>query len=225
MTQANIQLLGKPPLPKGYSTSHVLTYRKCKYKFLLAYIYKVKVETKFKPLILGSNIHEDISRGIFISEEPGKQALLNVAHGFLNEMPANPVFETSISDTENPGTFKGSILEVPFLGVFDVHWPEERIGVDWKTGKFNEEYKNDYEIQAYVLNELFRQKYKRNLRRFVFVFLKDGFRYEAGCITDDRVRLRKEKMVRTALQEIKTLKFEKRISRACEWCDYRGICI
>jgi hypothetical protein len=225
MKQASIQTFGKPPLPKGYSTSHILTYRKCEYKFLLAYIYKVKVETKFKPLLLGSDVHSDISKGQFISEDPDKQKMLDVARQFLSVMPSNPVFETEISDKDNPGTFKGYIFDVPFMGIFDVHWPDDRIGADWKTGKFHEEYKNDYEIQAYVLNELFKQKYKRSLRKFVFVFLKDGVRYETECIANEKARLRKEKMIKGALASIRSLKFEKKVSFACQWCDYQGMCI
>lgn len=225
MTQTNIQTFVKPPLPKGYSTSHILTYRKCQYKFLLAYIYKVRVETKFQPLILGSDVHDDISKGIFNSEDLNKQKMLNVASQFLAEMPENPIFETDIDDYNNPGTFRGTCFNLPFLGVFDVHWINERIGVDWKTGIYHEEYKGDYEIQAYILNELFMQKYKTNLKRFVFVFLKDGFRYEAQSIYDGAVRRRTETKIKNALDSIKRLDFKKRVSFSCQWCDFQGMCI
>lgn len=103
------------PLPKGYSPSHILTYRKCEYKFLLIFIYKAKVETKYKPLLDGSNIHEDISKRIFESEDSNKQNMLNVAKNFLVTMPENPVFETSFEDRNNPGTFKGKLFDLPFF--------------------------------------------------------------------------------------------------------------
>ena len=60
----------KSPLPKGYSPSHILTYRKCEYKFLLAYIFKAPVKTTYHPLLTGSDIHKDISKGIFVLKTP-----------------------------------------------------------------------------------------------------------------------------------------------------------
>ena len=224
MKQTNLQTFGKPPLPKGYSPSHILMYRRCEYKFLLAFIYKVKVEAKFQPLLTGSSVHEDISKGIFTSEDPERQKMLTFAQNFLNNIPSNPVFETDINDRNNPGTFRGSVFEVPFLAVFDVHCPEDRIGIDWKTGKQKED-KSEYEIQAYILNELFRQKYKHNLRKFYFVFLKDGTTYEAQSMFNGTVRNRTETKIKNALEGVKKLEFKKSTSWACEWCDYRGFCI
>jgi len=227
MKQTQIQTFSsfqKPPLPKGYSTSHILTKRKCGYKFLLAYIYKAKGQ-RMEHLQYGSDVHEDISKGNFESDNPETQKLLDVARTFLEGMPANPIFETSIKDKNNPGTYKGRIFDQPFLGVFDVHWVEERIGVDWKSGSFHEDRKNDYEIQAYVLNELFMQRHGHYLRKFVFVFLKDGYQYEAECITDARAWKRKGNMIQNALDSIKKLEFEKRVSFSCQWCEYQGMCI
>jgi len=223
MKQATLQAFGKPPLPRGYSTSHILTKRKCGYKFLLAYIYKAKGK-KTESLTKGSDVHEDISKGIFVSEDPEKQKLLTVAQEFLSEMPDNPIFETDFSDKNNPGTYKGYIMDKPFLGTFDVHWLEG-IGVDWKSGAYHKEYKNDYEIQAYILNELFKQKHGYPLKQFVFVFLKDGFRYEAECITNEKAKTRKETMVRNALDSINRLEFEKRVSYSCDWCEFQGMCM
>ena len=160
----------KAPLPKGYSPSHILTYRKCEYKFLLAYIFKAPVKTTYQPLLTGSDIHKDISKGIFVSEDPNIQRILTVAHNFLSNMPENPIFETNFEDNENPGTFKGTIFELPFLATFDVHWVEEGIGVDWKVSEQKEQYYEGYEIQAYILNELFKQRHKKNLKKFYFVF-------------------------------------------------------
>jgi len=224
MKQAQIQTFGNPPLPRGYSTSHILTKRKCGYKFLLAYIYKAKGK-KTEPLLKGSDVHEDISKGIFVSDDPEKQQKLTIALNFLQEMPEDPIFETDSKDKNNPGTYKGTVFEKPFMGTFDVHWISERIGVDWKSGSFHEDYKNDYEIQAYILNELFMQKHGHYLRKFVFVFLKDGYQYEAECITNPRAWKRKGNMIQNALDSIKRLEFNKKVSWACEWCEYQGMCI
>jgi hypothetical protein len=67
MKQSTIQTFQtfvKPPLPKGYSPSHILTYRKCEYKFLLAFVYKAKVETKYKPLLCFFKRWIDISSAV-----------------------------------------------------------------------------------------------------------------------------------------------------------------
>ena len=151
--------------------------------------------------------------------------MLTVAHNFLSNIPENPIFETNFEDVNNPGTFKGIIFELPFLATFDVHWVDERIGVDWKVSEQKEKYYENYEIQAYILNELFKQKYKNNLRKFYFVFLKDGSRYEAQSIFDGTVRNRIENKILYAIEGVNKLEFKKKMSWACEWCEYRGICI
>lgn len=225
MKQATLQTFGKPPLPRGYSPSHVLTYRKCEYLFLLIYIYKVFVESKFKPKVEGSSIHKDISEGKFTSDDPIKQNMLNIALEFLTEMPANPTFETSIEDKNNPGVYKGTVCNAPFLAVFDVHWVYDRVGADWKRSEHKEKYDGEYEIQAYILNELFKQKYGQPLKKFYFVFLKDGFRYEAQSIYDGAVRKRTEKKIYNMLDGVKKLQFKKKQSWACEWCECQGMCI
>lgn len=224
VSQSRIQTFGKPPIPKGYSPSHILTYRKCEYKFLLAYIYKVQVKTKYKPMLEGSSIHELISKGIFVSDDPVTQNLLATAKDFLIDMPDNPIFETSFEDKNNPGTFRGTVFNTPFLATFDVHW-SEGIGADWKSGEYHEKYKGEYEIQAYILNELFKQRYGYQLKKFLFVFLKDGYTYHAQSIYKNAVRTRTETKIKNALESIRKLEFKKKTSFSCEWCDYRGFCI
>jgi len=227
MKQSTIQTFQtfvKPPLPKGYSPSHILTYRKCEYKFLLAFVYKAKVETKYKPLLDGSAVHELISNGIFISDDPIVHDYLSVAKDFLTEMPENPIFETTFADKNNPGTLKGSIFETPFMATFDVHWIEG-IGIDWKMSEQKEKYHGEYEIQAYILNELFKQKYGYQLKKFYFVFLKDGSTYQAQSIYKNAVRTRTETKIKNVLNGVKQLEFKKKVSFACEWCDYKGLCI
>ncbi len=223
MKQASLQTFGKPPLPKGYSTSHILTKRMCGHKFLLAYVFKAKGKPSDSAKF-GSDVHSEIAQGIFKSYDPDKQKMLDIALGYLHKMPENPVFETTYEDKNNPGKFYGKIFDQPFMGMFDVHWVEERIGVDWKTGSQKED-KGDYEIQAYILNELFNQKYKHNLRKFEFVFVKNGEIYEAKSIQNGAVRIRTEKKIKNALESIQRYEFEKKVSWACEWCDYKGLCL
>lgn len=213
-----------PPLPRVYSTSHILTYRNCPHKFLLNYIFKLKVETKFEPTLTGRNIHADISEGIFTSPDIIRQTMLTTAWDYLDQMPQHPVFETDFKDPNNPGVFKGRVFDLPFLGIFDVHWPEARQAADWKSGKLHKD-KAPYEIQAYILNELFRQQYKHNLRKFEFVFLKSGEIYEAQSIQNGPVRKRTETKIKTALDNIKRLEFPKKVSWACDWCDFKNYCI
>lgn len=221
--QAKIQTSGKPPLPKGYSPSHILTKRKCGYKFLLAYIFKAKGK-QMAQLTAGSNTHSDISKGIFESDDPQKQQRLTVAKKFLDKMPINPIFETDFSDKNNPGTYKGTVFDLPFMATFDVHWIYERLAADWKYGTLKED-KSDYEIQAYILNELFRHTHKHNLRHMFFVSLETGEIYEAESIQNGAVRTRTERKIKTALDSIKRLEFEKKVSWACRWCEYQGICV
>lgn len=224
MKQTSLQTFGKPPLPRGYTPTHVITKRKCGNKFLLAYVFKATGK-KTQYLISGQDVHKDISIGNFISEDPEKQKSLDVARNFLLKMPANPIFETDYKDKNNPGTYKGKIFNEPFLAIFDTHWVIERIGVDWKNGVFHEDHKNDYEIQAYILNELFRQTHGVPLKDFIFVFLKDGYEYHAECITDEKAWKRKGTMIKNALDSIKRFEFKKNVSWSCQWCEFQEMCI
>lgn len=221
--QAKLQAFGKPPLPKGYSPSHILTKRKCGHKFLLAYIFKATGK-QMAQLVAGSDVHSDISHGIFESDDPKKQKLLNIAYEFLLKMPPEPIFETDFHDKNNPGTYKGTMFDLPFMATFDVHCIDARIGIDWKSGTLKED-KSDYEIQAYILNELFRQTHKNNLRKLLFVSLKTGEIYEAQSIYNGSVRTHTEKKIITALESIKRLEFEKKVSWSCQWCEYQGMCV
>lgn len=226
MKQTQIQTFSssvKPPLPRGYSPSHITTYRKCEYKFLLAFIFKAKGQ-KTEQLTKGSDVHSDISLGVFKSDDLDKQKLLNVAFNFLQKLPENPIFETTFEDKNNPGTFKGTVFNYPFLATFDCFWTEG-IGIDWKSGEYHEKYKGDYEIQAYILNELFKQKYGYQLKKMYFVFLKDGYEYQAQSIYKNAIRTRTESKIKNALEDIKRCKFEKKVSWSCQWCEYRGMCI
>ncbi|MDD3077327.1 MAG: hypothetical protein PHE44_12375 [Proteiniphilum sp.] len=88
-----------------------------------------------------------------------------------------------------------------------------------------EKYHGEYEIQAYILNELFKQKYGYQLKKFYFVFLKDGSTYQAQSIYKNAVRTRTETKIKNVLRGVKQLEFKKKVSFACEWCDYKGLCI
>jgi hypothetical protein len=222
--QATLQTSGKPPLPKGYSPSHILTKRKCGYKFLLAYIFKATGK-KTHPLIYGSDIHSDIAHGIFKSEDQTTQKMLMVAQNFLSKMPGNPIFETTFEDKNNPGKFYGTIFNQHFMCIFDVHWIKALQGVDWKASEHKETYEGDWEIQAYISNELFKQNYDHGLEKFTFVCLKDGYEYEAKSIYPGPVRTRTEKKIKNALDSIQRYEFEKKVSWACQWCEYQGMCI
>lgn len=221
--QVNIQTFGKPPLPKGYSTSHILTKRKCGYKFLLQFIYKAKGK-QMPHLIDGSNNHSLISQGIFESDDPETQGKLSIAKQFLDIMPTDPTFETEYGDKNNPGKYTGQIFNLPFVTYFDVHWVYERQAADWKSGTLKKD-KADYEIQAYISNELFKQTHKHNLRSMYFVSLKTGEIYEAQSIQNGAVRTRTETKIKNTLESIRQLKFEKKLSWACQWCEYQGMCI
>ncbi len=39
------------------------------------------------------------------------------------------------------------------------------------------------------------------------------------------VRTRTETKIKNVLNGVKQLEFKKKVSFACEWCDYKGLCI
>lgn len=119
---------------------------------------------------------------------------------------------------------KGNYSISLFLATFDVHWTEG-FGADWKMSEFNEKYTGEYEIQAYILNELFKQKYGYQLKKMYIVFLKDGHIYEAQSIYKNAIRTRTEIKIKNALEGVRKLEFKKKVSWACEWCDCKGLCL
>lgn len=211
-------------LPKVISTSQINTYRHCPKKYFFQYIMKIPVETKSPWLELGSKVHERIAKRDFVSSDLMIRIMLRNAQKFLNNMPPNPIMETTYEDKNNPGRFFGDILGRRAIGIFDYHWIDYPMAGDWKTGKFDQRFTDSLEIQSYILSELYRQKYDFPLKRFYFNFIKFGITYKAICITDEDVRSKIESNIRDALIFIEEGHFPRKRGILCNYCDYAKDC-
>jgi len=222
--QTQLQLEDKYPLPRGFSPSHIIGYIACPRSFFIRYVLKVKPDFISPVLELGSRVHEKLSNLIFESDNPEEQRYLSVAYDAFQRLPANPILETTYQDKTNPGRYTGQCLHYPFAATFDIHWLQPALGVDWKTGKYNERKNWQYEIQAYILNELYRQKNGYGINDFRFIFLDNGYVYHAQSLFLGELRTGIEEQIRSALDAIHARRFDKKVSYACSWCDVREYC-
>lgn len=211
------------PLPKVFSTSQIGTYATCPRQY--AYRYVLKIPTLVTPpaLVTGSRIHAAIATGDSL-DDTVEQTMVNRARQVLAELPPNPVIETTYEDRNNPGRFFGDVCGERFIGIFDAHWPADRIAVDWKTGKYHPRYTASQDLQAYVLGELFTQAYSEPLAEFRFEFLKDAATYRAKSLVPGRSRTKAQETILTAVSGIRARSFEPCTGKLCAYCEHAGVC-
>jgi hypothetical protein len=151
--------------------------------------------------------------------------MLTVAQEILQNMPGNPIFETSYESRNNPGKLYGEVLGRKAVAILDVHWPDIAVARDWKTGKFHgEKYTEQYEIQSYFCGTLFEQKYDKPLEAMHFDFLLPNKTYTAKVIKDSRERSKVEYRINQVLKGIEKESFQKKKSKLCDYCQYNFCC-
>jgi hypothetical protein len=211
-------------LPKVVSTSQINTYRHCPRQYFLRYVMKIETDIKSPALELGSKIHSCISNQCFESDIPIEKLMLTRAKAILDMYPPNPILETTHEDPHNPGRFFGDVLGKRAIGVFDFHWADLPFAGDWKTGNFYSQYTESFEVQAYILNQLYKQKYGNPLSGFSFEFLKVGNLYDAKCIKESEARTTIENAIQETFENIEWCKFDRHKGPLCKWCDLAEHC-
>lgn len=209
---------------RNISASSINTYHSCPRKFYLQYVLRLKSPVESPWMEFGSRVHSKLAQGIFESEDPIERDMLQRGKEFLSNMPPNPIKETSYSDPNNPGRIYGEIFGRDAVGIFDLHWPEVFCGADYKTGSFYKSYTSHFDTQAWILNELFKQKYGNSLKKFYFPFLKGDVVYEPKCITDEKENKKVEKSIKKILLGIEEENYTKKCSKLCESCDLGCFC-
>jgi hypothetical protein len=175
-------------------------------------------------MLLGSKVHEKIAKFDFEAENAIERHMLNHAKKFLESLPSDPIMETTYEDKNNPGRFFGEVFGQKTIGIFDFHWPDHVIAGDWKTGKLDLRYTQSYDVQAYILAELFKQKYGKSLDKFYFKFLRDGGLYPARSITESELRDQTTDLILDALIGIDANEYLKCKGPLCNWCDAKKLC-
>lgn len=205
------------------SASKINTYIHCPKKYFFQYVMKMPFVPS-EAMKLGSRVHGKIAKLDFSSDNLTERHMLRNAKWFLETMPDNPVMETTYEDKNNPGRLFGDIFGQRAIGIFDFHWPDHALAGDWKTGKLDMRYTQSYDVQAYILAELFRQKYGRPLKAFHFKFLRDGGHYVPGCLAPSEKRDATTDLILDALVGITSEEYRKCKGPLCNWCDAKKLC-
>jgi len=123
------------------STSQILEFLKCPLSFKVKYVLKAPSPEPPSPALeKGSRVHGAIADGTTL-EDAEEQAMVERARAWLATAPPDPIHETTYEDRNNPGRFFGDLLGTTrAIGIFDVHWNEPAMAVDWKTGGFKPKY-------------------------------------------------------------------------------------
>ena len=206
------------------STSQILDYRNCPLAYKVRYVLEAEPPSPLSEAMeRGSRVHAAIADGCDLAD-PGEMAMVERARAFLITAPPYGVFETNYQDTSNLGRLVGSLHGTPAVGIFDVHWIDPPLGVDWKTGKFKPRYTEQYEIQAYIMNEVYRQTYGYPLESMRFVFLQDGAIFKARCLSEHKSREIVAGKIDAAIAGITAEAFERKIGPLCPYCDWWIYC-
>lgn len=205
------------------SASKINTYLHCPKQYFFRYVQGMPFVPN-EAMIRGSRVHGKISTFDFESNDSLDRHMLRNAKKFLDSMPESPIMETTYEDKKNPGRFFGDVFGQKTVGIFDFHWPDHSMAGDWKTGKLDSRYTQSYDVQAYILAELFKQKYNRDLKTFYFKFLRDGGLYQAKSITESEIRDQTTDLILDALVGIDSGDYKKCRGPLCNWCDAKNIC-
>lgn len=205
------------------SASKINTYLHCPKKYFYQYVQGLPF-VPFEAMIRGSRVHSKIAVFDFKSNDVLELHMLRNAKWFLETLPSDPVMETTYEDKHNPGRFFGNVFGQWTVGIFDFHWPDHGIAGDWKTGKLDLRYTQSYDVQAYILAELFKQKYNRDLAEFHFKFLRDGGHYVPDCLTPSEKRDATTDLILDALVGITSEDYPRCKGPLCNWCDARKLC-
>jgi len=175
-------------------------------------------------MLLGSRVHAKIAKFDFSSDVLLERHMLANAKKFLDAQPQNPIMETTYEDKKNPGRFFGEVFGQKTVGIFDFHWIDPAMAGDWKTGKLDIRYTQSYDVQAYILAELYKQTYNTSLHKFYFKFLRDGGLYQARSIAESSLRDQTTDLILDALIGIDSEDYRKCKGPLCNWCDARKLC-
>lgn len=211
------------PLPKTFSTSQVTTYLTCPRQYAYKYVLRIPTLVTPEAMEKGSRIHAAIADGTDLPN-PDEQQMVDKARRYLQEFPEDPILETTYEDRQNPGRLRGEVCGYNFVGIFDVHWTEPALGVDWKTGKYKPKYSTNLETQGYILGELYRNKYDAYMDEIAFVFLRTGDVHYAKSIREGRSRDAAEKRIEKAVNGAQARDFDKKRSPLCNYCEHKAIC-
>lgn len=214
------------PLPRFCSTSQITTYGICPRQYTYKYVLRVPSLTTSEAMEIGSRVHSAIADA---SEEADlrsdvEREMVARARAYQAAFPPDPIYETTFEDRENPGRIYGDIDGHTFVGIFDVHWLTPRIALDWKTGNYKPRYTTSLETQAYILGELYAEKYDQTLDDMLFMFLRTNDIHYAKAVTEGRSRTAAIKRIRTTLERIEAREFKKCISPLCQYCEHAEIC-
>ena len=214
-------------MSKNLSASKIITYNNCPMKYKFQYIDLIPVKVKTDALELGSKVHEYIATG---ADPAGERLIVRFmvqkARAFLETMPPNPIMETTHEDEKNPCRIYGKINGRPFTGIFDVLYLDpHHIAIDWKSGFYHSgRYNINYDIQAWVLNALYRYNFATGLKSFVFKFLREGPVYDPSCIWDQTESDRVGDLVADLIGGIEAEEWQKKEGPLCNYCDCKKEC-
>lgn len=214
-------------MPRLLSASAITTYKQCPYKYKLRYIDGIKVEIESPWLKRGSDIHKLLEEDKYTSDNPDYAGLLVNAMTCI--MNLDDKYRIMGSPHENEVKLFGDICGKGFIGFVDRVWPDQRVGVDWKTGKFNLTYgKMDYLIQAYIYGELFNQSRRHSMKTFAFIFLQSGDiwepsvdGYKFGSMEFNKLC---ERTISNCINLIDSKEFPRKKQVLCRWCDFKDVC-
>lgn len=212
------------PLPRVFSTSQIVTYGKCPRQYCYRYVLRIPSLVKTEAMEIGSRVHDAIATGAGPLPSEDEQDMVRCARSYCEVFPRGAVYETTFEDDDNPGRLYGDVCGRRFIGIFDVHWPSPAIAIDWKTGSYKPKYTVDLETQAYILGELYNERYDHPLEKMLFIFLRTNTIHEAKALAPSRSRTTAVTRIEKAIDRIEARAFDPRRSPLCSYCDHAAIC-
>jgi len=214
---------------KPYSFSKINTFKLCPKQFEHRYILKTKVPEKNRlPLIKGSALHHILEKYPNPPVQEYSFKFLKDLDEFfkskymdLFKLPNAREIKFGLDTALKPINYSKKALFRGFID-FIAFSDDTLILCDWKSGKYKDEVYQDFSQLIFYAIYIFKKYSKINTIKVMFIYVEHS---KDNTIFLTRNNLEKyENLLKEDIHNIEQMKFPKKESVLCKYCDYKNIC-
>ena len=138
------------------------------------------------------------------------------------QMPSKKEMKISLNINLEPEEFKK--VSSLFMGYIDYFTVKDNVMtiIDWKTGKLKDEkYQDYYQLMFYGIY-MFKKYSKIDTIHLKYIYVEHS---ADNSLTIERKYLKNYiKELFNQIQKTETSKYEKKVTKLCDWCDFKDVC-
>lgn len=215
-----------------YSFSRLSCFQNCPAKFKFNYIDKIKIEQNNPALIKGSKIHDILEKINLKNFDYTNNEYYNIIKTFISSdlgqdiLNKKSINELGIAFDYNMNPFCldtfPSDKRILFKGFIDrVNKVENGIElIDYKTGNYKDYIYQDFsQLSYYAL--WFHKKFNFDQIQIRYVYVEHN---KENSLILNNFNLIEKDLLKNIIEIEKCNNFNKKISKLCNWCEFKDIC-